>query len=287
MLPITPELLSEYEALTRRAGVALLQRSRVTMTGKDRATLLHKFCTQDVLGKQTGEGGEAFICNVQGKIVAYVYFFVEDDRIVLDTSPGQAEAIVKHLDRYVITEDVQFEQTELNTLLLAGAESEALLKRVNIAARRIPWGDHAFLIDGDARGPLVDAGAVSCSTDAAEILRIESPAPLYGVDITLDNLPQEVHRDAQAIHFKKGCYLGQETVARIDALGHVNKLLVQVTFAPEANVSPGLELRHGEKVVGHVTSACFSPKFAAPLALAYVRREHAAPGTKLVDCEVV
>jgi folate-binding protein YgfZ len=120
-----------------------------------------------------------------------------------------------------------------------------------------------------------------CDADAVEAARIEAGAPLFGRDITLENLPQEVGRDAQAISFTKGCYLGQETVARIDALGHVNKLLVGVKFAGDQLPAARTPLRAGGKSAGEVTSAAWSPRLGAVLALAYVKRLLAKPGTRL------
>lgn len=308
-------LLPEYEALTTRAGVVRLDRSRVIMTGRDRATLLHKFCTQDVLGKTPGEGGEAFLCNVQGKIVAYVYFFVDAEQIILDSAAGQAAAIIKHLDRYVITEDVQFsdESAKQSDLLLAGLQVEAILGDVGmplpamlgshvltqvggptVRIARVPLAQTpAWLVSvsvedvANVEATIVGVGVTPCSPAAAEILRIEAAAPLFGTDITVENLPQEVNRNDAAIHFRKGCYLGQETVARIDALGHVNKLLVAVKFTGDTVPAPGQELKLDDKVVGRVTSAVYSPRHQAPLALAYVRREHSTSGTKLEGAEVV
>jgi folate-binding protein YgfZ len=315
MLPA--QLIAEYQALQQTAGCGSLARSRIVLTGRDRATLLHKFCTQDVLGLTPGQGGEAFLCNVQGKIVGYVFFLVEEERIVLDSAPQQAEAIVKHLDRYVITEDVKFADASAATRcwLLAGPKSHEFVASLGTVgsevyahgalragaaearAQRVPYGNDAYLIAAREQEAatiddhLAQAGATLCSAEALEILRIEAGVPLYGTDITVENLPQEVNRDATAIHFRKGCYLGQETVARIDALGHVNKLLVRVAFSPDAAIAPGLELRFGEKTVGRVTSVCWSPARQAPLALAYVRREQANAGTRLAsemgDGEVV
>jgi folate-binding protein YgfZ len=109
--------------------------------------------------------------------------------------------------------------------------------------------------------------------------RIEAGTPLFGQDITEKNLPQEVARDALAISFTKGCYLGQETVARIDALGHVNQTLCGLRFAGPDSPPPGTELTIDDKVVAHVTSAAFSPRLGGPLALGYVRRGHTLPGT--------
>jgi tRNA-modifying protein YgfZ len=130
---------------------------------------------------------------------------------------------------------------------------------------------------------LLAAGAVACEEGAFDAVRLESGTPLFGRDITEDNLPQEIRRDAQAISFTKGCYLGQETVARIDAMGHVNRLLTGVRFLSGAATVPlpGTQLSSGDKVVGHVTSAAWSPRLKQPLGLALIRRAHSSPGTKL------
>lgn len=303
------ERLAQYEALTQGAGFAPLSRAQVALAGADRAPLLHKFLTQDVVGKQPGEGSEGFLCNVQGRIVGYVYFFVEDDRIVLDTSAGEATPLMNHLDRYIIREDVTLHDlsTERQEWLVAGKEAGGLLMRLTgtappqamyshltasiaeheVQLRRVPFGGaDSYFVTAPAvaaeaiAAALAEAGAVACDAEVVEALRIESATPLYGIDITVDNLPQEVDRDAQAIHFRKGCYLGQETVARIDALGHVNKKLRLVKFAQQQEIPAQLELSVGEKVVGRVTSSAWSPRHQAPLALAYIRREHLAAGTQ-------
>jgi folate-binding protein YgfZ len=115
--------------------------------------------------------------------------------------------------------------------------------------------------------------------------------PLFGTDFDENNLPQEVGRDREAISFTKGCYLGQETVARIDALGHVNQKLVGVRFSGVDIPAAGIELMKDGIQVGRVASAAYSPQLEAPLALAMVRREANAPGTALESpvggCEVV
>jgi folate-binding protein YgfZ len=140
-------------------------------------------------------------------------------------------------------------------------------------------------------GPREQFAAIGAALEAAGARRVEAAAwharriewgwPLYGVDITDKNLAQEVARDRWAISFVKGCYLGQETVARIDALGHVNRNLVGVRFEGSEAPAAGAELTREGKVAGQVTSACYSPRLAAPLALAYVRRESNAPGVAL------
>jgi folate-binding protein YgfZ len=138
---------------------------------------------------------------------------------------------------------------------------------------------------------LVAKGFVLASSQAFESARIEAGMPRYGVDFNEENLPQEVGRDSEAISFTKGCYLGQETVARIDALGHVNQRLAGVRFFGSEVPAADTELTREGRIVGSVTSAAFSPKLGAPIALAMVRREANSPGTRLNspagECEVV
>jgi folate-binding protein YgfZ len=116
---------------------------------------------------------------------------------------------------------------------------------------------------------------------AVEALRIEAGWPEYGRDIGEDNFPQEVGRDQQAISFTKGCYVGQETVARIASHGHVNQTLVGLRFATSQAVPPGEQLISAGQPAGHVTSATFSPRYQSALALGYVRRAFNQPGSRL------
>jgi hypothetical protein len=159
---------------------------------------------------------------------------------------------------------------------------EASIRRVDITQ---PGG---FLISC-ARSALAqlwkslrDGGARPCGAEAFEMTRIEAGTPEYGRDLSDANLPQELARDARAISFTKGCYIGQETVARLDAMGHVNRTLCGVCFAAAEIPLVGTEF-HGEagKSLGQVTSAAFSPRLGAPLALAYVRRGTNTPGSRL------
>jgi folate-binding protein YgfZ len=127
--------------------------------------------------------------------------------------------------------------------------------------------------------------------DPFHTARIEAGTPLFGIDFDDQNLPQEIGRDREAISFTKGCYLGQETVARIDALGHVNQQIVGIRFHGSDVPGVGTQLLRGGAVVGKVTSPAFSPKLNCAIALAMVRREVTADGTSLTcqtgDCEVI
>ncbi len=326
MDPLSAETRNQYDALRSAAGVASCgRRTQIEMTGKDRATFLHGFCTNDIKGLKPGQGCEAFLTNVQGKATGLVNVYCEQDRLVVDTVAGQAEHIIQSLDRYLIREDVQLidRSEHWHELLVSGPDAARLIGEVvgvaidlaprhhlccqwqghAIAVRRVDYAGQPdyFLGLETAHWPqcwdaIVQAKAIPCDADALEIARIEAGTPLFGRDISDENLPQEVDRNATAISFTKGCYLGQETIARLDALGHVNRLLRGVRFNgdhrdPNDVLPPDSELTHDGKVVARVTSACWSFHLQAPLALAYVRRECATPGTRLAaadgDAEVV
>ena len=305
--------LPQYEALIGRVGlVELGKRTQIEIAGPDRASFLHNLCTNEIRKLAVGSGCEAFLTTVQGKTLAHVFVFAGPDALVLETVPGESEKILAHLDHYLVCEQVTLtDRTEVwSELLLAGPESESMLEKV--AAVRPPqaclahapaklgdapvWLRRAdltssvgFLIavrDGDLSSVTAElraAGAVACSTDAFQAARIERGFPLFGIDISDKNLPQEVARDSMAISFIKGCYLGQETVARIDALGHVNKTLVGLKFGGSEIPTAGMELSTEGQPAGHVTSAAYSPRLDLPLALGYVRRGANTPGSRVAS----
>lgn len=302
---------AEYQAITSACGLAdFSDRTQIEMTGSDRAAFLHNLCTNEIRKLPPGAGCEAFVTDVKGKIVAYVNVFCRPDSLVLESVPEQAERLIAHLDRYLINEDVELHDRsdEWAELLLAGplaGESLSRATAVEVPSERLAnvdaeiAGYAASLRRVDVVGPegfligcprehvaaiwqaLRDAGAIPCGQQAVETARIEYGTPLYGVDVTDANLPQEVDRDREAISFVKGCYLGQETVARIDAMGHVNRKLRGVRFHGNELPEAGMELSRDGKPVGEVTSATFSPRLDAPLAMAYLRRENDAASMSL------
>lgn len=304
------EFAVQYAALTEGVGlVDLVDRTQIEITGSDRAKFLHNLCTNAVRELPAGSGCEAFLLNAKGHIVGYVNLFAGEQSLVLETAAGQSARLMAHLDRYIIREDVQLHDrtTQWAEVLVAGDQVETLLtdqclpvpkERLEHAAatiagheawvRRVDWvGPQGFAVAmlrealEDVANHLIQAGAIRCEAAVFETRRIEQGTPIFGREISEENLPQEVDRDRQAIHFTKGCYLGQETVARIDALGHVNRLLRGIGFAGSQIPPVGTELIAAGKPVGVVTSSCWSPRLKTPLALAYVRRGHHEPGSKL------
>lgn len=306
--------ISQYQSLMQSAGlVDLAERTQIELIGEDRASFLHGLCTNDVRKLSNGAGCEAFITNVQGKTLGFVLIFSGPHSLVIETVPGQGEKLRHHFDKYLIRAKVEIvdRSEDWAGWLLSGPQSAAMLKEV-ISHGDVPthllesrevtighspvWirrvdiaGPVGFFVDcrrGDTShvGSLLhQAGADRCGREAFEAARIEAGFPLFGKDITENNLPQEVARDARAISFVKGCYLGQETVARIDALGHVNRTLVGLRYLESNLPKVGASVLAGEEPVGTVTSVTWSPRYGAPLALAYVRRGYNLPGTRLAS----
>jgi folate-binding protein YgfZ len=290
----------QYSALRDGTGfVELAGWSSVTVTGADRQTFLHNFCTNDIKRLVPGQSCEAFITNVKGKTLGYGLVSCREAELVFITVPGQGPSLVEHLDRYVIREDLQLRNTtaERSYLML----SDTSVQMGDLDVHSIPWDligrPSSGLIEvatskvARVRSALEDQGVTLCDLAAFETMRIEAGTPLFGVDFNDTNLPQEVGRDRLAISFTKGCYLGQETVARIDALGHVNQQLAGVRVLGDVMPLAGMALIHADAPAGHVTSGTFSPRLGAPLALAMVKRVALAPGTafdsEIGKCEVV
>jgi tRNA-modifying protein YgfZ len=306
-------LQREYEAATAGAGVVRLRDwSTVRAEGNDRATFLHNMCTNDVKRLTAGEGCEAFFTDVKGKVVAHGFLLAGADAIEIVMVSGTAGRLISQLDRYVIREDVALsdKSPELAWMLLFGMQAGGALERVvgaGVGELSAAWAHRTFDVAGAAvqavrcelpwmggfllgcpvgsapaiEAKVIAAGAALGSESLWNTLRVESSWPLWGVDFDDSNLPQEVSRDAAAISFRKGCYLGQETVARIDALGHVNKQLAAIRFEGDAVPEVGAELFQAEQVVGRVTSSCWSPRCAKPQAMAMVKRGSNAAGTSL------
>jgi tRNA-modifying protein YgfZ len=297
-----PPLPEQYAALRSGAGIVeLVGWSSVTLTGADRHTFLHNFCTNDVKRLTPGSNCEAFITNVKGKIVGHGLVTCREEELVIFGSPGQGARLVEHFDRYIIREDVKLRDTSEERAYLLATVVKSISDLGFRISDYIEWNLLATEFCGlletapaglaGLRESLVGRGAVDCSMSTFDVLRIEGGTPLYGIDFDERNLPQEVGRDAHAISFTKGCYLGQETVARIDAMGHVNQRLAGVRFLGGDVPAAGAELTESGSPAGRITSATRSLRLDAPLALAMLRRGHDAIGTQLESsygpCEVI
>lgn len=301
---ITVAVTPGYSALTSGAGlVDLSARGRIRVTGEDRARLLHAMCTNNVRDLHPGEGLYAFFLNAQGRIQADANILCFEDHFLLDTEPETRQPLLEHLDKFIIADDVTLEDVTPDTICLGveGPRSEEIASAAGLPAPSLryshtDWSDATVSAISAAGSPglriyaalarrdeivqaLEGVGAIAASPEEAEVARIQSFRPRFGVDITDSTLPQETQQ-LRALHFQKGCYLGQEIVERIRSRGHVNKHLMgfRVQGDSHAVPTPGSSLFAGGKEVGDVTSAAQDPG-GTVFGLAYVRVPYNKPGS--------
>jgi folate-binding protein YgfZ len=299
------------QCLAARRGAAFFDesfRGRLWIAGRDRAKFLQGMVTQDVKALAPGEGALACALTIKGKIVSDMRVFSLADAFFLDLPEGRAGPLATHFRKFVIMAQVAIEDVSdrFAALAIEGPRARAALEAalgtqlpdlapLGIAA--LPEG--LFLARVSISGApgfrlfapreaapalaaaLIAAGALRISAMAADWLRIEGGTPAYGKDLDENTLPQEAGLEAAAISYTKGCYLGQETIARLHFLGHVNRTLSGLVFeGPEPAPVAGTPLfAEGGKEVGRVTSPGFSAVLSRPVALGYLRREANAPGT--------
>ena len=304
------ESLGEYRAA--RDGVGIVDRSDagvVEVTGRDRAKFLHALLSNDIAALQPGHGCAATLLDVHGRVQVMLVVLALDDRLLVLTPPGMGASTVEALDHYLFAEKVGLEDVtgQHALLLLVGPAAEQTVKRLAGAAPpEAAWSHVAGSLDGvdvrvvrggselDAheiglllpsadRGRVwkaaVDAGARPLGGAALESLRIEAGTPRYGVDVDSTVLLPEIP-SAGLISHTKGCYPGQEVVVRIRDRGHVNRHLRGLLLDGDTVPSPGADVVADGAVVGRVTSATRSLGLGRPIALAFVRREH-APGARV------
>lgn len=285
-------LRNDYRALSESVGVVDLtaNRCRVELTGADRLSFLHNFCTNDIRNLPENQGCEAFLLNAKGHVLFYANVWRRPESLVVEAGGGRGAALVAHLDKYLIREQVTLvdRSAEWGELLVAGPQAAAAIADLPDGAFAQPtaWtrGPNFTIVGPTAAVDDLRNRFTPCDFAALDALRIEAGFPLDGVDVSDKNLAQEVDRIERTISFRKGCYLGQETVARLDALGHVNKTLIVLRFAAsnlDAVPPAGTELTRNGQPVGQVTSAAYSPRIESSVALAYVKQGANSPATKL------
>lgn len=304
------------QAVAARTGAIVFDvsdRTQIELRGADRVKFLHNFCTQDIKALSAGQGCEAFVCNAMGRVLGYIAVFAAEDGLWIETVPGVEAALLAHFDKYLIREDVELHgrTAELGELWLAGPQVAghlaALFPGVSVhdapllsqqtverdgqpmRLRRIDWlGSAGWLLSGprEAIGrlqtALVELGALEGSAEALESLRVEAGFPKYGRDLTAENLSQEAARTERSISFKKGCYLGQEPIARLDALGHTNKELRRLRWEGTVVPDPGTAITDPEsgQPAGLITSAApvYDVQPPAIVAMAMVKTKWNSPG---------
>jgi tRNA-modifying protein YgfZ len=281
-----------YEALRTRAGwLDLSARGKIKLTGEDRARLLHAMSTNHIQQLTPGSGCYAFFLNDKGRVLADANVLCLPDYFLLDVEPETREPLFQHLDRFIIADDVTLEDVTdaTTTIAIEGPESARVLERAGapvpeaeyssvdwgqaLVARLNSTGSAGFFIfaPADEKPALISrleaAGTAFADDEAARVVRLEHGKPRYGEDISERFLAQEANQP-QALHFSKGCYLGQEIVERVRSRGQIHRVLNPMVLETKEPPLPGTKLETGAEV----TSAAYSPALDKVVALAYVRK---------------
>lgn len=278
---------SEYRAAID--GCAVFDgsdREQLRVTGAEALSFIQGMVTNDVEALAVGTSCYAALLTVKGSMVGDARILRREGDVVLDTGPGRGAAVKDFLNKYLISEDAELHDApELAVVGLVGPHAREMVATIPSDAR---VGELTSLLGGVdllvKREKLAEVLAALghlplLSAGTREVLRVEKPAPLFGLDMTEVTIPLEANLD-HAINYKKGCYIGQEVIARATYRGQMNKKLVQLLVG-EAVPEAKTELKVGERKVGWITSVVKSPKHGQHLALGYVHRDFLAPGTKL------
>jgi folate-binding protein YgfZ len=293
----TDRTVVDYRVVTEACGLLdRSERGKLALTGSGAKEFLEGQVTNAVESLHPGQGAYAAFLSPKGKMLGDLRVLDLGDELFLDTERSALQELFNMIRRYRIGFDVELHKrtVERGLLSLIGPEARAVA-----GADDLPAQEHANApaeVDGtDVRLVATDVGvdlicdaadtealaaalrargAVDVDEGAAEVVRVEAGRPRYGVDLDETVIPQEAGLNERAVSFTKGCYVGQETVARLYYRGKPNRHLRGLRLSAPA--SAGGELRLGERVVGKVGTAVVSPRLG-PVALALVRRE-AEPG---------
>ncbi|MCG8653602.1 MAG: aminomethyltransferase [Pirellulales bacterium] len=277
--------------------------SVLDILGTDAEAIVHNLTTNDVRKLGEGQGCESFVTDVRGKTLGHVVVFRQSDGFRMIGAGSQSEKLAAHQDRYTIREDAQalIRDSQYVALVLPAETTSVIgqtfsgqgqlrsdrwaLSSATTAVYQTPWlGKGTVLIletteqVDELKDWLQERGVTVQTEESFHHRRTHAGFPWYGIDLDETNLPQEAERNEQAISLTKGCYLGQETVARLDALGQVQKKLVRWSIS-EALPASGATLSAGDKKVGRLTSIAPGGDQLA-VAIGYARRSHFEPGTE-------
>lgn len=256
------------------------------LSGLDRIRYLNGQVTIDVTALPEGVARLAAVCTAKGRMEGAVHIAAHGDELFLDADPALRESLGVRLEKYLIADDAAFEDvSELWNLSHVFGATLPQQPDAGFAVRHDRYGfpGHDVWIRGS--GALTMGDCVE--GDVVETLRLENAIPRWDAELTTQTLPPEAGPIMLgAISYTKGCYVGQETIARLKSVGHVNRTLVFLRSATADFPAPGTKFIAGEKEVGVVTSAGFSPRLNSGIALGYVPPALAVEGTSLHAAEL-
>ncbi|HXU45315.1 MAG TPA: hypothetical protein VN783_07305 [Thermoanaerobaculia bacterium] len=297
---------AELAAVRDEVGLVDLSfRGRLELVGADRLRFLNGLVSCEVKGLAPGSGSYGFFTTGQGKILADVVLRAHEDRLWLDLPPGREAEISAHLAKYLIADRVEVMPLEdLLPLALVGPGIDAFLRELADLPEG-PWGHRKIAVAGTevqlSRHPrlgapaavawvsasiaklfaedLIARGARPAGFTALETLRVEAGLPRFGIDFGPENFPQETGQEEAGVSYTKGCYLGQEVVARIHYRGGVQRSLRGLKLSG-ALPAPGTPLLFEGREAGKLGSTAASPR-RGPIGLAILHKRAATAGTRL------
>ena len=317
--------VSEHHAVRNSVGLTdVSYRNRHQLVGNDRAKFLHRIISNDIETLSAGQGTYAMLLTHRGKIIADLNVYVLEDVIIIDAAPETAENLFGELDKYIIADDVELSDltTEIGAIAVHGPKSSELVQSALsvsnlttlperhscVRPADAPFEHRIVCVRTDATGeigytlytatkalaPLWETLMTEGSQfdvqpigwNALESLRIEAGIPRYGTELTDAVIPLEAELE-HAINFEKGCYIGQEIVARMKYRGHPNRLLrgIEINDNPtsqdDCKLQPDARVFNGDKEIGWVTSSTFAPTLGKEIALGYVRIAVTEPGSRV------
>lgn len=296
---------SEYAALTTDCGVIDHSfRGRLWFTDDDRLRFLHSMVTNEVNRLPAGRGNRTAFCNKKGRVLATARLYHLAGAVLVDVCAGQAPHLLAWVERHIVGDwvEVTDRSASWGCISLCGPGADQRLASVSIAAPaqidRIEASQEVWVARLERHGlPCLDlfgpTGTLGpiwrelASTTrpvglaALDIARVEAVEPRYGVDFNEENFTGELGLNGRYVSFTKGCFLGQETIARLHYRGNPNKFLVQLIIAGGAAPSVPTSLTVGAREVGRLTSAVVAPRRGDVIGLGLVKREWCATGTVL------
>ncbi|HWI04647.1 MAG TPA: glycine cleavage T C-terminal barrel domain-containing protein [Acidimicrobiales bacterium] len=269
----------DYQAFRESAGAVELPRDFVRATGPDVNSFLQGQLSQEVAGLGVGASTWALLLQPQGKVTAFLRVSrVGDEELVLETDAGFGPAVIERLNRFRLRVKCDLDPLAWRCLAVRGPRAHELVPEGLVA-------DWPGLPGRDLVGesPAAPAGVPMCGMDAYEAVRIEAGIPVMGRELDEGTIPAEAGVVDMSVSFTKGCYTGQELVARIDSRGgNVPRRLRGLVLA-DGPAPVGAAVQADGKEVGQLTSVAFSPGLDATVALAYVRRAVEPPAEVVVE----
>ena len=312
-------MLSEKSALEYKAvreGVGwyrlTLEESAFEMFGKDTVSFLHGMVSNDIKSLKEGSGCYAACLTSTGKVLSDLRVYVLSNRLLILLPQKEKKKVLEHFEKFIFVEEVLFKdlERELNLFSVQGPLARKVISDLLGKPLQLSNYEHALFQIGEISLRIIGAthtgeegfdilaspkdssrfcgllrekgksyGIQEISEETLEVLRIEASIPRYGMEMDESTILLEAGLE-HAVSFAKGCYLGQEVIARIKHIGHVNRQLSGLILSGSA--SKGDAVLYNEKEAGHVTSACYSPAVSSYVALAILRREITLPKTPVI-----